>query len=76
MITNIHLHAKFSMMIRYRLFKLSILQSTVFFQTILETAKEKVKYGLQNDRELVAVLDKTKNKIKTGEVFFFRLIGR
>lgn len=34
-------------------------------------AKEKMKYGLQNDREIVAVLDRTEKKMKTAEVFFF-----
>lgn len=58
------------MMIGYSPFKLSILRSAFIFETILEMTKEKVKYGLQNDREIVAVLDRTENKMKTGKVFF------
>lgn len=37
-------------------------------------AKEKMKYGLQNDREIVAVLDRTEKKMKTAEVFFFSFL--
>lgn len=57
MITNIQLHAKFSVMIGYSPFKLSILRSAFLFKTVLETAKEKVKYGLQNDGEIAALLE-------------------
>lgn len=64
------------MIIGYSPLKLSILKSASFFQTILEMAKEKVQYGLQNDREIVAVLDRIENKMKIGKVFFFLLIGR
>lgn len=71
MTTNIQLLAKFSMMMGYSPSKLSVLKSAIFFETILEMAKEKVKYGLQNDREIVAVLDRTEKKMKTVEVFFF-----
>lgn len=59
------------MMMGYSPSKLSVLKSAIFFETILEMAKEKVKYGLQNDREIVAVLDRTEKKMKTVEVFFF-----
>lgn len=59
------------MMIGYSPFKLSILRSAFIFETILEMTNEKVKYGLQNDREIVAVLDRTENKMKTGKVFFY-----
>lgn len=78
MTTNIQLLAKFSMMMGYSPSKLSVLKSAIFFETILEMAKEKVKYGLQNDREIVAVLDRTEKKMKTVEVFFFSflLMGR
>lgn len=75
MTTNIQLHAKFSMMMGYSPSKLSVLKSAIFFETILEMAKEKVKYGLQNDREIVAVLDRTEKKMKTVEVFFFFLFS-
>lgn len=75
MVTNIQLHAKFSMMVGYSPFKLSILKSAFFFETILEMAKEKVKHGPQNDREIVAVLDRTDNKMKKVWGFFL-LIGR
>lgn len=75
MTTNIQLLAKFSMMLGYSPSKLSVLKSAIFFETILEMAKEKVKYGLQNDREIVAVLDRTEKKMKTVEVFFFFLFS-
>lgn len=31
-------------------------------------AKEKVKYGLQNDKEIVEVLDRSENKMEISEV--------
>lgn len=34
-------------------------------------AKEKVKYGLQNDKEIVEVLDRSENKMEIFKVFFF-----
>lgn len=32
--------------------------------------KEKVKYGLQNDKEIVEVLDRSENKMEISEVLF------
>lgn len=44
-------------------------------ETLFEIAKDKVKYGLQNDKEIVEVLDRSENKMEIFRVSFF-LPGR
>lgn len=71
MITNTQLHAKFSTKVGYNLFKLRKIYVKVHsLGTIFEIDQEKMKYGLQNLKEIVKVLDRSQKKMEILNVFF------
>lgn len=71
MTKNIQLYAKFSVKVGYSPFKLRKIYVKVHsLETIFEIAKEKMKYGLQNVKEIVRVLHRSQNKMEIINVFF------